>query len=83
MVNSLCLNWLCWETLWTYKGKEVKKLCVPGGGSYTGAAYTGGGYGTGGGYTGGVSYGDDRKGYSGDRKYEEENNNIYNSLAFY
>ncbi len=73
MGRSLCLNSLCVETLWTYKGKEVKRGCVPGKGSYSGGGYTGGSlyssyteggrslY-TGGKYTGDGLYG----GYSGD-----------------
>eukprot|EP01084_Bolivina_argentea_P266792 452671_1 len=70
MVHSLCCNSLCVQTLGTYKGKEVKRGCVPGKGSYSGGGYTGGsseGSYSGGGYTGkrytsGGSYG----GYSGD-----------------
>ncbi len=39
--------WLSWETLWTYKAKEFKTVCVPGGSSYRaysegcGSTYTG------------------------------------------
>ncbi len=66
------------ETLWTYKGKKIKTVCVPGGG-YTGGrsyrAYSEGGgssY-TGGGYTGDGSYsgysGDNAQGYSGEGSY--------------
>ncbi len=64
MVHSFYLNSLCWEILWTYKGKEV---------SCSGAAYTGGGSYTGG-DTGDGSYGgysgDDRKGYSDEGSYK-------------
>ncbi len=73
------------ETLWTYKRKEVKTVCVPGGKfiyrAYSedgGSPYTGGGYTCGGsycGYTGGGSYcgysGDDGQGYSCAGSYKD------------
>ncbi len=73
MVHSLYLNSLCWDTLWTYKGKEVQRVYVPGEASYRAYSEGGGSPYTGGGYTGGGSY----CGYSGDEGHRRGYGGVY------